>query len=215
MATKNRLNLAIEQNLGAFADDLHLSPEQASQWHKFVGLIDSLKPPKVYGVKLKLEDEVVLVMPTFEFQYDLQRLVKDSRSGLLKTATMLTPSFHATPLLLGWPLVFNDHGDPFLRPLEQGQKTQAWEIVLGTLTSLAKMGTQELVAVSNLSDEVVKSLPHKDVFEFGCLPTMSFMAGLPNPEPLVASAQGTTLFRHLKRVLNNPLKRSFRVAVAP
>ena len=47
MAGKNRLNLVIEQNLGVFADDLHLSPEQASQWHKFVGLVDSLKPTKV------------------------------------------------------------------------------------------------------------------------------------------------------------------------
>src|SRR5277367_137618 len=214
MPEKNRLNLAIHQNLGAFADDLHLSPEQASQWHKFVGLIDSLKPSKVYGVKLKLEEEVVLVMPTFEFQYDLQKLVKDSHSGLLKTATMLAPSSHSTPLLIGWPLVFNDYGDPFLRSLEPEQKVRAWEIVFGTLTSLAKMGTPDLIAVANLSDEVVKSLPHKDTFEFGSVPTKSFMAGLPRPEGLAATAQGTTLFKHQMRLLNNPLKRSFRVAVA-
>jgi hypothetical protein len=214
MAGKNRLNLVIEQNLGVFADDLHLSPEQASQWHKFVGLVDNLKPTKVYGVKLKLEQEVVLVMPTLELKYDLHKLVKDSNSGLLKTATMLTPSFHSTPLLLGWPLVFNDRGDPFLIELEPEQKTRAWEIVFGTLASLVKMSTQELCAVSNLSDEVVESLPHKDVFEFGSLPTTSFLSGLAKSEALLASAQGTTLFRHQMRLVNNPLKRSFRVAVA-
>jgi len=155
----------------------------------------------------------VLIMPTFHFQYDLQKLVKASDSGLLKTATMLAPSSHAVPLLLGWPLIFNDHGDPFLQTLASDQKVRAWEIVFGTLTSLAKMGTQDFVAVSNLSDEVVRSLPHKDVFEFGSVSTTSFISGLPKPEALAATAQGTTLFKHQMRLLNNPLKRSFRVAV--
>src|ERR1700733_6374099 len=114
----NRLNLAIQQNLAAFADDLHLSPEQASQWHKFVGLLDSLKPTKVHGVKLKLEEEVVLVMAALELPYNLQGLVKDSRSGLLKTASMLTPSFQSAKLLMGWTMIFNNQGDPFLRSLD-------------------------------------------------------------------------------------------------
>jgi hypothetical protein len=214
MPEKNRLNLAIYQNLEAFADDLHLSPEQMSQWHKFVGLIDSLKTSKVYGVALKVEEEVVLVMPTFEFKYDLNKLVKASDSGLLKTATMLAPSSHSTPLLLGWPLVFNDQGDPFLRPMELDQKVRGWEIVFGTLTSLSRMGTPELIAVANLSDQVVKSLPHKDTFEFGSVPTTAFMAGVPKSETLAPTAQGTTLFKHQLRLLNNPLKRSFRVPVA-
>jgi hypothetical protein len=77
------------------------SPEEASQWQAFVDLIGRLKPSKTYGVKLKLEAEVVLIMPTFELEYDLQNLAKHSRSGFLKTATLLTPSFHSTPLLMG------------------------------------------------------------------------------------------------------------------
>jgi len=214
MPEKNRLNLAIQQNLSAFADDLHLSSEQASQWHKFVGQIDSLRPSKVYGVKLKLEEEVALIMPTFEFQYDLQKLVKDSSSGLLKTATMLAPSSQSTPLLLGWILTFNDGGDPFLKALPPDLRVRAWEIVFGALTSLAKMGTQEFVAVANLPDGVVKSLPHKDTYEFGSVPTTTFLSGLPKADALAANAQGTTLFKHQMRLLNNPLKRSFKVAVA-
>jgi len=212
MAGKNRLNLVIDQNLAAFADGLQLSPEQASQWHKIVGMIDSLKPSKVYGIKLKLEEETIVVMPTFEFQYDLQKLVNGSNSALLKAATMFTPKSSSTPLLLGWPLVFSGCTDVFLQPLDEAQKLRGWEIIFGAVVSLAKMGTQELTAIANLSNNVVQSLSEANNFDMGSLPTLSFLQGVPNGELLSPSAQGATFFHH-KGLLNDPLKRSFRVAV--
>jgi hypothetical protein len=87
-------------------------------------------------------------------------------------------------------------------------------MIFGLLTSLAKTSAQGLLAICNLPDSVVKPLPHKDTFECGSRPTSLFLDGLSKSDLIEEYASGITLFRHQKRLVNNPLKRPFAVISA-
>ncbi|CAM6006202.1 unnamed protein product [Sphagnum balticum] len=174
----------------------------------------AIKIERSYAFRLNVEDQVVIVVPVFEVLFDLTKTIAGARSALLKTTASLTPQFKASRMLLAWTALMHDSKTPFLVELEPDFERYAWQIVLGSLSSLAKTGAPDLVALAEFPDRALAIVPDADLHDYSVASTRSFLAGLKNSDGLAAFSTGRTIFKHQMHLINNQLKPSFGLKVA-
>jgi hypothetical protein len=209
----NRLNLEIVQDFSVFVENLEAESAVLRNCREIESAFGAVKVERSYGFRLNLEDQAVLVIPVFEVIFDLTKTIAGARSALLKTTASLTPQFKASRMLLAWTSLMHESKTPFLLDLEPDLERYAWQIVLGSLSSLAKTGAPALVALAEFPDRALAILPDSDLHEYLVAPTASFLAGLKNGASLASLAGGRTIFKHQMHLINNQLKPSLGLKV--
>jgi len=209
----NRLNLEIQQNLASFAEKLPDNFDLKSKWSNLLDAASKVQATNIQGIKIKLEEETLLVIAMFETNYNLKSLIVSSRSGLLKTAAPVTPSLQTIKLLFGVALQGGSEG-PFTQKIDDAVEKQAWQIILGAINALAKTGKPEAMALAGVPRQDIVQLGEKELFDYCAISPEQFLNGLSNGNALESYLGDTIVFRHQMRVFNNQLRQSFGATLA-
>ncbi len=213
MPSSNRLNLEIQQNLSSFVERLPADSGLQSKWSTFLEAASKVQATNIQGVKMKLEEETLLVVAIFDTNYNLKPLIDSSRSGMLKTAAPLTPSLQTIKLLLGVTLQAG-HDSPFAQKVDSAIEKQAWQIILGALNALARTGKPDAMALAGVPRNDIVQLGEKELFDYCATSPDQFLNGLSNGNAIKDYLGDTIVFRHQMRIFNNQLRQSFGATLA-